>query len=204
MAGLKKREDVALRRFPGSFLKRSWPHAASALAAALILATMPAQAAESVKIYRSTMPDGSVMLSDKPSAGAKAVVSDTYVLKAPSGAADAERDYWRRQSEAFNLRQQQRDLDAARSDGGQRRMRGRNAPDDQPVAYYNLASSSTYRPFAPSYRMGHRDKPVETWDNRRSGAYSGSGSGSNNIGASPSGSGSSFPRPALPGPSFPR
>ena len=188
---------MALTRFPGSFLVRSWPPAAFTLAATLLLATMPADAAESVKIYRSTMPDGSVMLSDKPSAGAKAVVSNTYLLKAPSGAADAERDYWRRQSEAFNLRQQQRDLDAARSDTGQRRMRGRNAPDDQPVAYYNLASSSTYRPFAPSYRMGHRDRPVETWDGRRGGAYSGSGSGFNS-------SGSGLPRPALPGPSFPR
>jgi hypothetical protein len=72
-----------------------------------------AAAAETVKIFRSTMPDGSVVLSDKPSAGARSVASDTYVLTAPRGAAEAERDYWRRQAEAFNQRQQRRDATSA-------------------------------------------------------------------------------------------
>ena len=80
------------------------------LALALAAGVNSAAAAETVKIFRSTMPDGSVVLGDKPSAGARSVASDSYVLTAPRGAAEAERDYWRRQSEAFNLRQQQREI----------------------------------------------------------------------------------------------
>lgn len=81
----------------------------TAFMTALVAAAGPAVAAETVKIFRSTMPDGSVVLGDKPSTGARSVASDTYVLTAPRGAAEAERDYWRRQSEAFNMRQQRRD-----------------------------------------------------------------------------------------------
>ena len=80
------------------------------LLAALAIVATPAVAAETVKIFRSTMPDGTVVLSDKPTAGAKSVASDTYVLTAPRGAAEAERDYWRSEAEAFNRRQQQRDV----------------------------------------------------------------------------------------------
>ena len=76
--------------------------AASALAGTAL-------AAETVKIYRSIMPDGSVVLGDKPTAGARSVATDTIVLTAPRGAAEAERDYWRREGKAFNLRQQRRD-----------------------------------------------------------------------------------------------
>lgn len=83
----------------------------ASLLAALVILAVPATAAETVKIFRSTMPDGTVVLSDKPTAGAKSVASDTFVLSAPRGAAEAERDYWRRQSEAFNRRQQLRDAE---------------------------------------------------------------------------------------------
>ena len=86
----------------------------ASLIAAMVAVAGPSVAAETVKIYRSTMPDGSVVLGDKPSAGARSVASDTYVLTAPRGAADAERDYWRRQSDAFNLRQQRREAAQAR------------------------------------------------------------------------------------------
>jgi len=79
------------------------------LAAALAVVSTPAAAAETVKIFRSTMPDGTVVLSDKPAAGAKSVATDTFVLTAPRGAAEAERDYWRREAEAFNRRQAARD-----------------------------------------------------------------------------------------------
>jgi len=79
------------------------------LAAVLAGLSIPAGAAETVKIYRSSMPDGTVVLSDKPTTGAKSVASDTFVLTAPRGAAEAERDYWRRQAEAFNRRQEMRD-----------------------------------------------------------------------------------------------
>ena len=99
-------------------------------------------AAETVKIYRSVMPDGSVVLGDKPSAGARSVATDTIVLTAPAGAAEAERDYWRRQSEAFNLRQQRRDA----ADQPRRRM-GAAAPGD--IAMYE----DEYRPLASLY--GH-------------------------------------------------
>jgi hypothetical protein len=84
------------------------------LLAALMASASAAGGAETVKIYRSTMPDGSVVLSDRPASGARAVASHSYVLKAPTGTAEAERDYWRRQSDAFNLRQQQQDLHPAR------------------------------------------------------------------------------------------
>jgi hypothetical protein len=88
----------------------AWKSAlAGATFLAVLTAALPAQAAETVKIFRSTMPDGSIVLGDKPTSGASSVASDTIVLTAPRGAADAERDYWRRQSEGFNLRQQQRD-----------------------------------------------------------------------------------------------
>jgi hypothetical protein len=99
-------------------------------------------AAETVKIYRSVMPDGSVVLSDKPSAGARSVATDTIVLTAPRGAAEAERDYWRRQSEAFNLRQQRRE-----AADGQRRRAAAMARDE--VALYE----DEYRPLATLY--GH-------------------------------------------------
>ncbi len=91
-------------------IKSTWRNPlAGATVLALLAVSVPAQAAETVKIFRSTMPDGSIVLGDKPSSGASSVASDTIVLTAPRGAADAERDYWRRQSEGFNLRQQQRD-----------------------------------------------------------------------------------------------
>jgi len=69
----------------------------------------PVFAAETVRIFRSTMPDGSVVLGDRPSVGARQVASSTYAITAPNGAAQAEREHWRRQSDAFDLRQRQRD-----------------------------------------------------------------------------------------------
>ena len=60
------------------------------------------------------MPDGSVVLSDKPASGARTVATDTIVLTAARGAADAERDYWRQQAEAFNRRQEMRDTERER------------------------------------------------------------------------------------------
>lgn len=115
--------------------------AASALAGTAV-------AAETVKIYRSVMPDGSVVLGDKPSAGARSVATDTIVLTAPRGAADAERDYWRRQAEAFNLRQQRRDA----ADAPRRRTRAA-AGDD--LARYE----DEYRPLATLYGH-HAGRPL--------------------------------------------
>ena len=96
--------------------KRStWAAGLAGVASALVLFAAPAGAAETVKIYRSTMPDGSVVLSDKPASGARTVASDTIVLAAAPGAADAERDYWRQQAEAFNRRQEMRDAERDRA-----------------------------------------------------------------------------------------
>ena len=89
--------------------------AGALLVAAVATVTLPSFAAETVKIYRSTMPDGSVVLGDKPSTGARSVATDTIVLSAPRGSAEAERDYWRREAEAFNLRQQRREAEDAPS-----------------------------------------------------------------------------------------
>jgi len=110
-----------------------------------------ALAAETVKIYRSVMPDGSVVLGDKPSAGARSVATDTIVLTAPRGAAEAERDYWRREGEAFNLRQQRRDAAQAPA----RRM----APSyrDEMAMY-----GDEWRPLATSY--GNPGRPLVPLD----------------------------------------
>jgi hypothetical protein len=84
------------------------------MATALAVVATPAGAAETVKIFRSTMPDGSVVLGDKAVQGAKSVSTDTIVLTAKPGAADAERDYWRQEAEAFNRRQEMRDAERDR------------------------------------------------------------------------------------------
>jgi hypothetical protein len=96
--------------------KRStWAAGVAGMASALVLFAAPAEAAETVKIYRSTMPDGSVVLSDKPASGARTVATDTIVLAAAAGSAAAERDYWRQQAEAFNRRQEMRDAERDRA-----------------------------------------------------------------------------------------
>jgi hypothetical protein len=102
---LKKWLKVSLKTFCGN---RRNTFGMSLLVALLGVAS-PGGAAETVKIYRSTMPDGSVVLSDKPSQGARSVATHNYVLTAPRGNVEAEREYWRRQSDAFNLRHQQRE-----------------------------------------------------------------------------------------------
>ncbi len=129
--------------------KRStWTAGLAGVASALVLFASPAGAAETVKIYRSTMPDGSVVLSDKPASGARTVATDTIVLAAAPGAADAERDYWRQQAEAFNRRQEMRDAERDRA----RRQ-----------AVPSLAMNQSYRHDpAPAYVIGggHATKPI--------------------------------------------
>jgi hypothetical protein len=116
------------------------------VAAAATLAG-PSFAAETVKIYRSTMPDGSVVLGDKPTQGAQAVATDTIVLTAPRGAAEAERDYWRRQAQEFELRQQRRDAE---------QVPRRAAPAHR----HDLAGyTEEWRPLATNYGH-HSGKPL--------------------------------------------
>ena len=148
------------------------------LAGAMTLVSSPAVAAETVKIFRSTMPDGTVMLSDKPAAGAKSVVTDTVVLTAPRGAAEAERDYWRRQSEAFNRRQAVRDGEQQRlSDRGSYRQHGDVAMVDEPMPVY-YGGNAVNRPIV-SLNKVPRDYTSSPGAVRgRDGAFIGSGFGS--------------------------
>jgi hypothetical protein len=127
-SGLPRSELTIGRRLAGALL-----------VAAVATVALPSFAAETVKIYRSTMPDGSVVLGDKPSTGARSVATDTIVLSAPRGSAEAERDYWRREAEAFNLRQQRREAEDAPS-----RWRAPARPDD-------LAMYDEWRPLATEY-----------------------------------------------------
>ena len=123
------------------------------LLALLVTAAIPVAAAETVKIYRSTMPDGSVVLSDKPASGARSVASDSYVLTAPRGAAEAERDYWRRQADAFNLRQQQRQIQAPVRRASPRAMNDVSSDDAgwyPPVAY---GAPHPGQPLVPLHRV---------------------------------------------------
>jgi hypothetical protein len=115
---MKSSKSMAGSAAGQSAAKRGARLAAALSITAAALVAGPSFAAETVKIYRSTMPDGSVVLGDKPSPGARSVASDSIVLTAPRGAAEAERDYWRRQAEEFNQRQQRRDA----ADSPRRRM----------------------------------------------------------------------------------
>ena len=89
---------------------------AMALWAGLIGST-PAWAAASTTIYRNTLKDGSVEFSDRPAgAGAANAGQSTYVVPDAAEAlrrADAEREYWRKQAEAFDKRNQEREAQAA-------------------------------------------------------------------------------------------
>ena len=81
----------------------------------------------STTIFQSRLPDGSLELSDRPPpAGATPLGQRTYALppqSASSQRAQAERDYWRRQAEAFERRQAERDRLAAAE--AERRERAR-------------------------------------------------------------------------------
>lgn len=145
------------------------------LLTALMAVATAGTAAETVKIYRSTMPDGSVVLSDRPASGARAVASHSYVLQAPKGAAEAERDYWRRQADAFNRRQQQQDVEAPR-----RRISARivgDAPTQEdawlPVAVYPGLHGG--QPLVPGYAVPRRYTSSPGAVRGRSSGFIGSG-----------------------------
>jgi hypothetical protein len=64
-------------------------------------------------IYQATLPDGTFELSDRPpSSGATGIDRRSYALPQHAAArerAEAEREYWRRQAEAFERRRSERD-----------------------------------------------------------------------------------------------
>lgn len=69
----------------------------------------------STTIYQARLPDGTLELSDRPpAAGASGVARHSYTLPQDADArerAQAERDYWRRQAEAFEKRRVERERD---------------------------------------------------------------------------------------------
>ncbi len=73
-----------------------------------------------VTIYQSRLPDGTLELSDRPPTGAAGTVERRSYGLAPQDAAtrqraEAERQYWRKQADAFVRRQQERDREAERA-----------------------------------------------------------------------------------------
>jgi hypothetical protein len=73
----------------------------------------------STTIYQSRLPDGTLELSDQPPpAGASGVAQHRYTLPPDAVArerAQAERDYWRQQAEAFEKRRVERERDERRA-----------------------------------------------------------------------------------------
>jgi hypothetical protein len=73
----------------------------------------------SVTIYQARLPDGTLELSDRPPTGAAGAVERRSYGLAPQDPAarkraEAEREYWRSQADAFVKRQQERDREAER------------------------------------------------------------------------------------------
>lgn len=96
-------------------------------------------------LYRSTMPDGRVVLGDRPESGARAVeVSGSLPVADRSSVSRAqqERDYWRQRSEAFAQRQLLRQLNDERERAGLAARR-EHAVQPMPAVY---GAPILYRP----------------------------------------------------------
>lgn len=79
---------------------------AAGIAGMVALMAATSAAAANLTVYESRMPDGTTVLGDRPTGGARAVVSHRYEYTPSSKEAlEAERNYWRSQSEAFQRRQ---------------------------------------------------------------------------------------------------
>lgn len=80
----------------------------------------------STTLFRSTMPDGRVVIGDRPEPGARRTEA---IGSAPTGdrpgvaRAQQEREYWRQRAEAFAQRQRQRDRDLEAERERERRER---------------------------------------------------------------------------------
>jgi hypothetical protein len=78
------------------------------------------EATPAVTIYQARLPDGTLELSDHPPTGAAGAVERRSYGLAPQDPAtrkraEAEREYWRGQADAFVKRQQERDREAERA-----------------------------------------------------------------------------------------
>ena len=134
-----------------SRLGRSIVVAVVAIAGGLA-AAMPAAADTTLRVYRSHMPDGSVVLGDRPATGARSVQSSSYAVspaRQGPGGAEAEREYWRQQADAFAQRQARRDaLQGPGGRGGYHGVAHREAD-----AGYGYAVGYVGRPLVPIHRV---------------------------------------------------
>lgn len=90
-------------------------------------------------IYRSLMPDGRLVLSDRPAPGASQVEASAYAAAnavTPSAARAAqEREYWRAQSEAFAERHREREMALEARRAHQAELAARTAAMQEPALY---------------------------------------------------------------------
>ncbi len=147
-------------------------------AAALLLAVGAAQAETTLKVYRSHMPDGSVILGDRPAAGARNVESSNYTvapLRQGTATAEAEREYWRRQADAFDQRQALRDLRDTPSRARYQRI-GQGAADGwTPAEAWYPAGHGAHRPLVPHHRVNPNYRSTPGAAQGRSFGFIGSG-----------------------------
>ena len=117
----------------------------------------PPANSSAITVYRTTLQDGSVEFSDRPSAAdATSVGQSTYVVPDAADAlkrAQAERDYWRKQAEDFDRRNRQRDAQLIAAAAAARRVQPVNPPVRVPSYDLELVPRPVYyvhgRPLAP-------------------------------------------------------
>lgn len=117
----------------------------------------PPANSSAITVYRTTLQDGSVEFSDRPSAAdATSVGQSTYVVPDAADAlkrAQAERDYWRKQAEDFDRRNRQRDAQLIAAAAAARRVQPVNPPVRVPSYDLELLPRPVYyvhgRPLAP-------------------------------------------------------
>jgi len=140
--------------------------ATSALSTGTAPAAAPRGDGAVTTIYRNQLKDGTVEFSDRPAtagAGATHVGHSTYLVPDAADAlrrAEAEREYWRKQAEAFEARTQQREAQAAAA--STRRTQAANQPArvssyDQellPRTVYYLPGRPVNRAVAPQIVPG--------------------------------------------------
>lgn len=94
--------------------RRPGPSAEARSASPAALASADGRGGAATTLFRSIMPDGRLVIGDRPEPGARRVEA---IGSAPAGdrpgvaRAQQEREYWRQRAEAFAQRQRQRDRD---------------------------------------------------------------------------------------------
>ena len=149
--------------------------ATTALTAGAVPAAEPAASrgdSAVTTIYRNTLKDGTVEFSDRPAAagaGATHVGHSTYLVPDAADAlrrAEAEREYWRKQAEAFETRNQQREAQAAAAATRRAQAASQPArvpsydPELLPRTVYYLPGRSVNRTIAPQFVPGSGYAPA--------------------------------------------